>query len=433
VTSDVLVSGECDVVVCGAGPAGIGAAVAAAREDARTLLVERLSHVGGVATGALIQSYMDTPGGPIFDELVEHLVAADAAQWNYDARQHNEPGRVRFHSETLKPIALKMLREAGAEALFCTMAEGACMDGDRVRGVFVVNKGGRSIVKADAVVDCTADGDIAASAGAEFCQGDPDDGRLQHVNFKFDMDGIDWRVFQERGPSPEESMCLARQAQDEGRLHPPRGVFRPSAATFPFHEKESEWALAKWEIENVDPTDPAAVSNILVECQLAAFEVVEFCRRHLPGFERCKIRRFPDVLGARESRRIVGEYVLTKEDVLGARKFEDAVARASFFIDFHDSPPGRTIPYSFDFKWANRPPAGDWYEIPYRCLIPRGIQGLLVAGRCISADRDAQASLRVMPTCMFTGTAAGAAAARAVHQGKLPHEIEPPTDLAGRQ
>ena len=130
-------------------------------------------------------------------------------------------------------------------------------------------------------------------------------------------------------------------------------------------------------------------------------------------------------MGTRESRRIIGTYVLTKEDVLNARKFEDGISRACFFMDLHDSPPGiTTSQFTKQFVKANRPPAGDWYEIPYRCLVPKSVKGFLTAGRCISSDREANGSLRVMPTCMFTGEAAGTAAAMAIAEGLLPHELD---------
>jgi hypothetical protein len=218
---------------------------------------------------------------------------------------------------------------------------------------------------------------------------------------------------------------MVNRAHREGRLHPPEGVYRPVAESFPYHLPEGQWALAKWEIEGVDPTDPVAVSHTLTECQLAALEVVLFCREHLPGFEGCRIARFPSLLGTRESRRIVGEYVLTGEDVLAGRKFADGIASAYFFMDLHDSPPGiTTAQFTNEYVMANRPPKGDWYEIPYRCLVPAQVQGLLVAGRCISSDREANGSLRVMPTCMFTGEAAGTGAAIAISEGMLPHEVD---------
>ena len=422
----VPVAGEYDVVVCGGGPAGIGAAVAAGRSGARTLLIERLSHVGGMTTGALVMTWCDSQGGPVFDEFIERLEKLGAAERFFNPKSHlYKPGRVRCHDQTEKAVALRMIREAGAEVLFCTMAESAWVDEGAVHGVFVVNKGGRSLIKARVVIDATADGDISASAGAEFLKGDPDDGRLQNVTFTFIVDGVDEPKYEREKPSGEEIIAMVKAARAEGRLHPPNGVFIPPEDSFPFSRDGKKPALRGWEIEGVDPTDSAALSAALAESQLALLEVVEFCRASLPGFEECRIARFPDLLGTRESRRIIGQYVLTGEDVLAGRKFDDGIAQACFYMDLHDSPPGTTIlDHTLEFKKANRPPEGDWYEIPYRCLVPKEVKGLLIAGRCISSDRDANGSLRIMPTCMFTGQAAGTAAGMAVAKGVLPHRLD---------
>lgn len=166
------------------------------------------------------------------------------------------------------------------------------------------------------------------------------------------------------------------------------------------------------------------MSRTVSECQVAALKLVRFCREELPGFAECHIAALPSSLGTRESRRIVGRYQLTGEDVLAGSKHEDAVARAWFWIDLHDPAPGRSVPYGLEYLKKNQPPPGDWYEIPYRSLLPRDVAGLLVAGRCISCDRRAQGSLRIMPTCLFIGTGAGTAAAMAVRQCCAPHEVD---------
>lgn len=423
----VPVMGEYDVVVCGGGPAGIGAAVSAGREGAKTLLIERLAYIGGVATTAFINNWVDTQGGPVFDDLERRLTEIGAATRRFNPANHIHPaGRVRLHGETLKAVALKMLREAGADVLLCALAESAWVVDGGVAGVFVAAKGGRSLVRAKAVVDATADGDVAASAGAEFLKGDPEDGRLQHVNFLYrtEQPPAPEDAPDREPPSDDEIVAAIKQAIADGEIHPPTGVMRPTADTFPFHSPEGVLALNKWEIEKVDPSDPMAVSAALVECQLAAFEVTRFLAQRFPHWQGLRLSRFPDTLGTRESRRIVGRYVLTRDDVIAGRKFEDGVAKCCFFIDYHDSPPGVTIPYSLEYKRANRPPDGDWYEIPLRSLLPRDVDGLLVAGRCISSDRAAQASSRGMPTCMYTGSAAGAAAALAAADGVAPHEVD---------
>ncbi len=421
---NVTVSGRYDVVVCGGGPAGIAAAVAAGQLGARTLLIEHLSTIGGMGTAAFVNGWVDTPGGPIFDELLRRIEACGCLTRHYDEQRHQYPGRAGFHGETLKPIALRMVSQAGAEVLFCTTAEAAWVPDDTVRGVFIANKGGRSLIRAAVLIDATADGDIAASAGAQFAKGDPEDGRLQHVNFKFRIEAADKDDYQRREPSEEDLIALIRAAHRSGDIHPPDGVFRPRPELFPYHRPEQALVLSTWEIENVDPTDPLQVSTTLTQCQLAAYEVVEFARRHLPGYQHARLGRLPELLGTRESRRITGNYTLTSDDVLSAAKFDDAVARACFFMDLHDSPPGTSIPFSLEHVWANRPPRDDYYEVPYRCLVPVGVGGMLVAGRCISADRAAGGSLRVMPTCMFTGAAAGTAAAMAVSTGVPPHQLD---------
>ena len=414
-----------DVIVCGGGPAGVAAAIKAAETGARTLLVERLAAVGGMATGAFVSAWMDTPGGPVTEDLWCRLRRRGLAHLDYDPASHREPGRVRYHCESLKSLSLRALRDAGAEILLCTVAESAAVEDGVVSGVYVVNKAGRTLLRAAVVIDATADADIAWSAGAGYEQGDPDDGRLQHVNFRYVIEGVDRDRYQREKPADDVLIKWLQQAHKEGYLHPPTGIFSPAPELFPYHPPQAVLVLESWEIEGVNPCDPVQVSRTLVEAQLAAQEVVDFCREHLPGFEQACVGRLPEALGTRESRRIKGEYILTGDDVMAGRTFPDGITRAHFFIDFHDSPPGTTIPYSPEFKRANRPPDGASYEIPYRCLLPQGISGLLVAGRSISCDRRAQASLRVMPTCMFIGAAAGIAAAISVAEGIPPAQVNP--------
>ena len=424
--SSVPVAGRCDVAVCGGGPAGIAAAIAAARRGVRTVLIEQLSFLGGMASGAFVNGWCDTQNGPLAAELEARLIDLGVAKRRYEPEQHLcEVGRLRFEADMMAVVALRLVCDAGARVMFGTMAASAWQpEGDAVEGVVVVNKGGRSVLEAKVVIDATADGDIAASAGGDVRQGDPDDGRIQHVNYRFRIAGVDGGEYKRLEPSPERILDAVRAAHRAGQLQPPTGVFRPPAETFPFEPVSKKLVLTGWEIEKVDPTDPESVSRCLTECQLAALDVVEFCRAHLPGHEHCRVERLPSLLGTRESRRVVGHYVLTRDDVIGGRKFEDGIARCCFFVDLHDSPPGLTVPFPMAYKRATMPPPGDWYEIPYGCLVPRGVSGLLTAGRCISCERSGQGSLRLQPTCMYTGEAAGIAAAMAVDEGKPPHELD---------
>jgi len=421
----IPLAGAYDVIVCGAGPAGLGAALAAGRRGARTALLERMGAVGGLAVHSPVNTWCDTPGGRLFDELEARLAALGKVRRASHPDRHVYPrGRAVLEREALKLVAMEMLREAGVEVRLGTAFAQALTEGEQVTGVVVADKNGLAVLSAPVVIDCTADADVAASAGAECLKGDPEDGRLMHVNFMYEIVGADREQYAARQPATDDLLAMIAAAHASGELIAPPGCFRPRAATFPYHPDEDCLVLTSWEIEGVDCSDWAAVNALLGQCQVAALQVVRFARAHLPGYEHCGVGRVWDVLGTRESRRLVGQATLTGEDVLAARKFPDGIAQATFFIDFHDSPPGRSIPYTQDFRVSHAPPLGDWYEIPYGCLVPRRVTGLLVAGRCISAAREGLASMRVMPSCMFTGEAAGTAAALAVQRGCLPHQLD---------
>lgn len=407
------IKADYDLVVCGGGPAGLGAAVTAARLGARTLLIERMGHLGGMHTSAGVLNWCDTPGGHVFEELYRRMESLGGAHYRFDPAIFVEPGRAQLDTELSKAVMMQMLHDAGAHLLLLTHCEGAITENRRVVGVTVVNKSGRSSLRAGAVIDATADADIAASAGVPFCVGDPEDGRIQHCNFRVWYEGIDRAAYERGKPDAETLIGWLKAAQAAGEIVPPENVFQPQAATFPFNTRTGTFDISNWELERVDPRDGMQTSRVLMQCHVAVAQVIAFCRARLPGHEQMRLRKLPTVLGTRESRRIEGRYVLTRDDVVAGRKFDDGIARACFYMDLHDSPPGTTIPHDGEHVWARRPPRGDWYEIPYRCLLPKEIAGLLVAGRCISAEREAHGSVRAMPTCMATGAAAGCAVALA--------------------
>lgn len=421
----VPVRGSWEVVVCGAGPAGLGAALAAARGGARTLLVEKMGAVGGLASQSPVNHWCDTPGGRLFDELEARLAALGKVNRQFLPDRHVYPrGRASFDRETFKLVAMEMLQEAGVQVRLGTSFVQALTAGERVTGVVLADKNGLYAVESTVVIDCTADADVAASAGAACLKGDPTDGRLMHVNFMWQIAGVDQARAKAERPSGEQLLEIVARAREQGELRPPPGSYRPLPDTFPYVVPEDCLALEWWELEGLDCSDWAATNDLLCECQLIAMQLVRFARKYLPGYEGCYAGRVWDVLGTRESRRLVGRATVTGEDVLQARKHPDGIAQATFFIDFHDSPPGRSIPYTQDFRVSHAPPLGDWYEIPYGCLVPQTVTGLLVAGRCISVEREGLASMRVMPSCMFTGEAAGTAAALAARRGLLPHELD---------
>lgn len=412
-----------DVLVCGSGPAGVGAAVAAGRGGARVLLIERLGHLGGMHTSAGVVNWCDTPGGPVFDELFARMQKLDAAHYRMDPEKFIAPGRAHLDTELSKSIMMQMVLEARVEVLLMTVC-------DQVRftqsgcELDILNKSGRQTLRARVIIDATGDGDIAAAAGASFMQGDPQDGRIQHCNFRVWYEGVEGEAARRDFPDQETLLRLLVEAQANGEITPPEHLFQPQAKAFPFNERTGQLQLSNWEFELPDSLDTRMQSKVLAQCQVAAMQMLAFCRKHLPHYQDMRLVKLPSVLGVRESRRMRGRYLLTKADVLAGRKFDDGIARGQFFMDLHDSPPGASIPHSPEHIKSHRPADGDWYEIPYRCLQPEGIERLLVAGRCISTDRDAHGSTRAMTTCMSTGTAAGAAAALAVKRNLALQEVE---------
>ncbi len=421
VKEQVPVAGRWDVVVCGGGPAGIGAAIAAGRLGARTLLVEAQQHLGGLATN--LGTMCDTPGGSIYDELMGRLMDLGSAWYRDNRERYYPPGRTSYRPQMFKAVAAEMVDEAGVEVRFATIAEGARVEDSTLRGVFLANKAGRTLARGKVIIDCTADADVAAQAGAAFVVGAPDDGRIQHCNFHSRIGGVDAERFRAEGPDDAEFERICREAVAAGEVTPPDALFGIDPEAFPWSEEHNRIVM-RWELQHVDPTDPRQTSEVLMQCHRAALDIVRMLRRRVPGYEDCVIGLIDTVLGTRESRRIEGLYTVTGEDVLAGSKFEDGAVPAWFWLDLHDPAPGLSTPYSLEFVQKNRPKPGDWYEIPYRCQVPREIDGLLVAGRCISCDHPAQGSLRVIPTCVYLGEVAGTAAAWAIEEGVLPREVD---------
>ncbi|MFW5868056.1 MAG: FAD-dependent oxidoreductase [Armatimonadota bacterium] len=419
VEEQVPVAGDWDVIVCGGGPAGAAAAIAAGRRGRSVLLIEMHGRLGGLISNANIGTLCDTPGGPIFDEMIDRLEALGAASVLVNRERYYPPGRWRVHPGTTATLLMEMAHDAGVDLMLTTVVEGPLVKDDAVAGVFIANKAGRSVARAPVVIDCTADADVAARAGAAFVEGAADDGRIQHCNFRWGVEGINTGSL----PPPGELEALCAEAVAAGAITPPDAIFGVDRDCFPFSRASGSLVLGGWELQHVDPTDPWQTTEATVQCQIAGLQIVRFLREHVPGCEDCRMRS-AGIFTTRESRRIVGEYTVTGDDVLEGAKFDDGAVPAWFWLDLHDPAPGLSTPYTLEFVQANRPKPGDWYEIPYRCQVPREVDGLLVAGRCISCDHPAQGSLRVIPTCMYLGEVAGTAAAWAIADGIEPREVD---------
>lgn len=396
----VPVAAEADVLVAGGGLAGVAAAVAAARQGARVILVEQSGVVGGMATSGYVPPAMRT-------ELAGGLVGEFAAALD----ECGGPDQQR-HPEVMKAVLLALLRGCGARLLLYTTAVAPVMDGRRVTGLVVHSKAGFQALRAPIVIDCTGDADIAARAGAPFQIGRGRDPLTQTMTLMFLLGNVDTDQFPgaHRGGSTQPyvdvakaegnfSLRFAGGAYCEKVISGPHGVINVNCVN----------------VGGVDPLSPADLTYAHVQAFDVAWQLVDFFRRYVPGCEECYLVSSASYVGVRESRRVVGEYLLTARDVLGAAGFEDGIARGFYPVDIHGAD------NTGDAAGAHlRAP----YEIPYRCLVPKGVEGLLVAGRPISADHVAHGSLRVMGTTMALGEAAGTAAALCHQRGVSPRQLD---------
>jgi len=407
-----------DVLVIGSGSAGATAAITAAREGASVALVERYGFMGGISTQVLDTFYgFYTPGqqprkvvGGIPDLVVDELLRRGKAVLRpntYGAGQG-----ITYDPETLKLIWERLATAAGVRILYHTFVVDALMEGDRVAGVVAVNKGGFVQLKARVVIDASGDADVAAAAGVPYESAA--DGPVQSLTTTFRLLNVD--VARARAVRKDELHALMARAIEDGYALPRR---EGSVHITPL---DGVMATNMTRVANIDATDPEQLTRAEIEGRRQAEEYARFLIERVPGYERAVLGSLSTQIGVRESRRIFGAYRLTRADVLGARKFADAIARCGAPIEDHHA--------GSDTIWEYLP-EGETYDIPYRCLLPEKVEGLLVAGRCLSAEHDAHASVRSMGQCMAMGQAAAVAATLAARQDCPPREV-PTGDLQAR-
>lgn len=437
-----LVAAETEVLVVGGGPAGIGAAVGAARAGARVVLAERYGFLGGNATAALVMPLMSFhtqrpgfehagvnnllptdhgPGHPIIagvvQELLERLVQAGGAI----APSLDTGFVVPFDPEIFKSVVWDMLDAAGIKLLLHALASNV-LAAPAVSGVIFETKSGPIVIRADSVIDCTGDGDLAARAGAPFELGREEDGLVQPMTLMFRMVDFQRQAFDryvQEHPDQWRGVHglwdLVKQATDAGELNLAREDMLFFATPHP-----GELSVNSTRITRVRGTDVWDLSYAEYEGRRQVRQIAAFLRKYVPGFEQSYVVQSGVQVGVRETRRILGEYYLTASDLLAARKFDDVIARGSYPVDIHNPDGKGTI--------LKRLPPDQAYDIPLRALIPRDVDKLLVAGRCISGSHEAHSSYRVMPIAMATGQAAGVCAALAAKRHLSTREV-PATDV----
>jgi hypothetical protein len=407
---------DVDVLVVGGGPAGIGAALAAARNGASVLVIEQFNCLGGVAGAGghgHISIYcawgdkLRVAGGVIYD-VARRLVAEGAGWMNHHG--------VWFEVEKFKFLLERMMIEAGVRLLYHTFFCEAVVADGTVVGAVIQNKGGRQLITAKRIVDCTGDGDVAASAGAPIEIGRPGDSKCQPVTLMFTVGGVDYPKV-EAWRTDYQMKDVWAEAQRNGDMEPFQSVVMGFWHT---PTRPDQIGCNFTHITNVDTTKAEDLTRATLEGRRQAFQSVDVYRKYVPGMENCYMVSTPNTVGLRESRRIVGEVVLTEDDMKAQRAWDDSIGHGSFFIDIHHiDGPGMD-----HTTW--RPDKGFRYQIPYRILVPQGVENVLVAGRCVSVTHVALGSIRVMVQCALTGEAAGAAAALSLSAGVTPRAVDVP-------
>ena len=425
-----------DVVVIGAGAAGTAAAVAAARNGVKVLLVERHGLLGGVASmGYCFHTFFSHQGekivGGIADEIIQRLIPLRGAIGHIRWEGGHFGSVTPIDQEMVRYVLNELVSEAGVEVLLFTIAFEAAVEDSQIRGVLLANKSGVSFIPAKTVIDASGDGDMASNAGVPTVMGREGDGLVQPVSMLFRMIHVD--LERAVGALLEPDKPILRAMKPGGEKPSPvyfSGSFSPWQdlidweCLFPDkHHKifcnsiwEDQVNINTARVAGVNPLDPSEITRAEFENRKQIFKIASFLNRYVPGFEKARVIGNP-FSGVRESRRIIGEYILTEEDVLSGRKFDDSIGKCAYPIDLHD-PRGKGV----DFTQIS---GGGYYDIPYRCLVPRGVDRLLVAGRCLSSTHLALGSVRCITSCFATGEAAGTAAALSIKDRISVREIRP--------
>lgn len=433
--ADVPIAGESEVLVVGGGPAGIAAAVASARNGARTSLIEKNGYLGGNLTAGLVGPCMTSYSldgeqqliKGVFEELVLRMEAMGGALHPSKIPAGSEYcgfidyGHARvtpFQPEAIKSCATEMLLEAGVRLQLHTFVADTMVEDGTVTGVIAASKSGLEAFPAAVTVDCSADADVAIRGGSDFEIGRAEDGLTQPMTMFFRVANVDddvVRAYVAEHPDDFRPFAsIVAKAREAGEFP----VQRKGVGLYKTLEP-GVWRINTSRLHKLDGTDVRDLTTAEIEGRRQVAALMTFFKKWLPGFENVVLLDTASVIGVRETRRIVGDYTLTVEDLAAGREFEDVVALCGYPVDIH-SPTDDGGGADGRYQTANI------YQIPYRSLLPANLDGILVAGRCISATHEALGAVRVMPPSFAMGEAAGTAAALSLKSGVAPRNVSVP-------
>ncbi len=407
---EVAVFAEADIVVVGGGPAGIAAAVGAARHGAEVILLERWPSVGGQATNALVNIWHTSDRTKqVIHGLVQEVIERAGMAMQRLANYPNRPETHEFEPGAMRIVFHRLLKDAGVRTICNIAAIESIIEDDRIRGVLVDTKIGRKAVLGKIFIDATGDGDIAANAGVPFAYGRDIDGKVQGMTMMFRLCGLNPQKICANPKEADRVLALMKDLRKDGQFPP----FMDFAANSYLHGPRPHIVSYNMCPVAGNPLDEEDLTRVSVQAREQVQQYVELWRREMPGFEHSEIEQTGFSLGIRESRRIIGFKTLDRQMVVNAAKQPDAIGHGFWMVDIHD-PDGSGYTTWCDRGEDSMPPVGDSYHIPLGMCLNKQIANLAVVGRCASSTHEGLASVRVQTHCMVMGQGAGTAAALAL-------------------